>query len=143
MSESSRSDLPSETTRGGDGSLPPNAIDQAAALSDAARSCNRDSESRRGVRRFAGRAQFFHDRRFAGSANGQVADADDEATERAFAKNPVPIKKEPQLHDALVDKRETVEQSAQKRRAHAVAAFEDDVDRKLLEIFKRRPWDEA
>ena len=79
---------------------------------------------------------FFDDRRLARSANGQIADADDEATERAFAKDAVPIKKEPQLHNALVDKRETMENAAQKRRAHAVAALENDVDRELFEIFK-------
>ena len=82
-----------------------------------------------------GAREFFHDRRLPGAADGQIADADDETAERALAKNAMPVKKQPKLHEPLVDERERIEKRAEKRGANAMAALEDNVDRELLEIF--------
>ena len=52
-----------------------------------------------------------------------------------FAENALPIKKEAELHEPLVDEGERVEQRPEQRGAHAVTPFENDVDGELLEIF--------
>ena len=76
--------------------------------------------------------ELFNDRRLPRPAHGQIANADDETTESAFAENSFSIKIEPQLHDALEDERERMENSAQNTGAKSVATFEDNVDRELL-----------
>jgi hypothetical protein len=81
-------------------------------------------------------SEFFDDWSLAGSPNGQVANADDEATQRALPKNSFPIQLESELDDSLVDERERVKNSAQKRSAKSAATAKDDVDAELLEIFK-------
>ena len=43
---------------------------------------------------------------------------------------------EAQLNEALINKRERVEQTTQESGANAVTAFKNDVDRNLFEIFK-------
>ena len=85
--------------------------------------------------RSQGSRKFFDDRRLAGAADGEIADADDETAEGALAQNAMPIKKKAQLHEPLVDEGEHVEQRPQERGPDAMPAFEDDVDRELLEIF--------
>ena len=81
------------------------------------------------------RANFLDDRRLARSADGQVANADDETAERALPKDPLPIKKQAKLHDPLVNERKRVKNPAQDRGAKSAAPPENDVDGKLLEAF--------
>ena len=76
--------------------------------------------------------KLFNDRRLPRPAHGEIANADDETTESAFAENSFSIKIEPQLHDALEDERERMQDSAQDTGAKSVTTFEDNVDRELL-----------
>ena len=80
--------------------------------------------------------EAFHHGRFASAADGEVADADDEAPDVVLAENAPAKKKDSRLDQREVDEREAVKQPAQHRGALAVTARKDDIDCKLLEIFK-------
>ena len=82
--------------------------------------------------------EFFDDRRLAGSADGEISNADDETAERALAQNAVAIKKKAKLHEPFVDEGERVKQRPEQRGPHAMTPFQDDVDGKLLEIFSAK-----
>ena len=76
--------------------------------------------------------EFFDNRSFTRSADGEISDANDEATKRALAKNAFAIQIESELNDSLVDKREPVKNAAQNRRAKSTTPAENNVDSELL-----------
>ena len=82
-----------------------------------------------------GPRELFDDRRLAGAADGEIANADDETPEGALAENAVAIKKKAKLHEPFVNEGEPVKQRPEQRRPHAMTPFQNDVDRELLEIF--------
>ena len=49
-----------------------------------------------------GTSKFFHNRCFAGATHSQVADADDETSKRALAKDSFPVEIKAQLHEPVV-----------------------------------------
>ena len=79
-----------------------------------------------------GAREFFHNRRLTRAANGQVANADNQTTKRAFAQNSFPVKVETQLDETVVNERQCIENCAQNGSANAVAAFEHNVDPELF-----------
>ena len=80
--------------------------------------------------------EFLDHRSLAGAADGEIANTDDETTECPFAKNSFSIEIKPQLNNAFVNKRERVENSAQKSGAKSAAAAKHDVDSELLQVFE-------
>jgi len=80
--------------------------------------------------------EFFDDRGLARAADSQVPNADDQTTERALSEKTFPVEIKAELNETFINKRERVENSAQNTRAEAVAALENDVDPKLLQILK-------
>src|SRR5450432_1712156 len=84
-----------------------------------------------------GAREFFHDWRLACSADGKISDTDHETTERALPQDTLSVQEEAQLHNALIDKRERIKDRAENARAEALSAFENHVDRELLQIFAR------
>ena len=80
--------------------------------------------------------EFFDDRGLARTADSQVPNADDQTTESALSEKTFPVEIKPELNETFINKRESVENSAQNTRAKAVAALENHVDPKLLQIFK-------
>jgi len=76
--------------------------------------------------------EFFRDRSFARAANRQVSDADNKATERAFAQNSFPVKIQTQLDKPLVNEGQRVKNSAQDRRTKSATTLKDNIDAKLF-----------
>ena len=116
MSESSRSDLPSETMRGGSGSLPRKRSSQlrldgcAHALVTAAQDGDAASAGLQSAR------EFLHDRCLAGAADGQVADADDETAQRAFAQDAFAIERRAAAARAARRRTKEIKQRTRARR---------------------------
>ena len=81
------------------------------------------------------RANLFHNRCFAGPADGEIPDADDETTQRAFAQGCGGDKETDEAGRALVDEGKRVKQPAEQSGPRAVTPLQNDVDRELLEIF--------
>jgi hypothetical protein len=82
-----------------------------------------------------GFSEFFDDGGFAGATDGEVADGDDEAAEVAFAEDAIAVEVEAEADDAAVEVGEGVEDGAEGGGTGAFAAFKDDVDGELFEIF--------
>jgi hypothetical protein len=80
-----------------------------------------------------GAGEFFHDGGFAGAADSEVADADDEGADGVTAEDGIVIKAGAESHDAGVDGGEKKEEGFEKGGAAAGGAVEDDVRGKLLE----------
>jgi hypothetical protein len=76
--------------------------------------------------------KLFHDGRFPRATDGQIADADDQATEYPLPKDSFPIKIKAKLNETFVDEGKRVKDSAQKRGANATAALENNIDPELL-----------
>src|SRR5205823_7171167 len=81
--------------------------------------------------------KFFHNRSLARSTDSEISDADNETTEGALTKNAFAIKEQTELHKAFVNEREKINKRAQQSRANSTPTFENDINRKLLEIFQR------
>src|SRR5919201_1793927 len=79
--------------------------------------------------------ELLHNRRFAGAADRQIADTNDQAAKRALPKDSLSIKIQSQVHQPLLNERHPVENTAQHPGACAVTPLQNDVDGKLLEIF--------
>jgi hypothetical protein len=80
--------------------------------------------------------EFFDYGRFAGTADGEVADGNDEAPRGMFAEETFAVEPDPALDDAAEQPGQAEQESAEERGAFAVPAFQDDGDGELLEIFK-------
>ena len=57
--------------------------------------------------------KLLNNRRLTRSADREIADADHETSERAFAENSFAVKIKPELHYPVVDERERVKDAAQ------------------------------
>ena len=86
-----------------------------------------------------GAGEDFDDRGFAGTADSEVANADDLAAECVVAENPVVPEPEAELDGGGVDAGQTEEKPAGQARAEIPAAFEDDVENVLLDGFSPLP----
>ena len=86
-----------------------------------------------------GAGKFFDNRRLAGAADGEVADADDLTTERVVAEDAVAPEEVAELDDLSVDFREDTEDAAGDARSEIAASFKDDVEHVLLDIFRPPP----
>ena len=86
-----------------------------------------------------GACKNFDDRRLAGAADGEIANADDLTAERVIAKNPVPPEPEPALHDDLKNSRQAKQHRAGEARAKIVPAIKDDIENVLLDGFSPLP----
>ena len=128
MSESSRRERPSETTRGGwRCSIGPELVEQllrkrrGLALVAAAQ----DGDLAPAPGQLA-REKLDH-RRLARAADGQVAHADDEAAQRVDRAEPRFVPPEPEAHAQPVKAREQEQEEAEGRGAKAPAPFQDHV----------------
>ena len=81
-----------------------------------------------------GARKLFHDRRFAGAADGEIADRDDEARGRVLADKPLSVQPKPRLHAAAKEPTQHVEKPAQQGGALAVTTVKNDVGGELLEL---------
>src|SRR6266550_5665535 len=72
--------------------------------------------------------KLLNNRRLTRSADREIADADHETSERAFAENSFAIKIKSELHYSVVAERERVKNTAQDRSANAMTPFEDDIN---------------
>src|SRR5438874_4500902 len=81
--------------------------------------------------------KFFHNRSLARSTDSEIPDADNENAESPLTKNSFAIKEETELHESFVNEREKIKKRPQQSRANSAPTFENDIDRKLLEIFQR------
>src|SRR4030095_5569960 len=81
--------------------------------------------------------KFFHNRSLACSTDSEISDADNETAESALTKNAFAIKEQTELHKAFVNEREKIKKRAQASRETSPPTFENDINRKLLEIFQR------
>jgi hypothetical protein len=83
-----------------------------------------------------GAGEFFDDGSFAGATDGEIADADDQGTNRVTAEDGVVIKAGAKAHDAGVDSGEEKKEGLEEGGAAASGAVEDDVGGELLEGFE-------
>ena len=77
--------------------------------------------------------EFFNDGGFTGSTDGEVANADDEGTDRVTADDGVVIKAGAEAHDAGVNRGEKQEERLKEGGAASGRAVENDVGGELLE----------
>jgi hypothetical protein len=80
-----------------------------------------------------GAGEFFNDGGFTGSTDGEVANADDEGTDRVTADDGVVIKAGAEAHDAGVNRGEKQEERLKEGGAASGRAVENDVGGELLE----------
>ena len=80
--------------------------------------------------------EFFDDGGFAGAADGEVADADNQGADGVTAENGVVIKAGAEAHDAGVDGGEEKEERLEERGAATGRPVEDDVGGELLQWFQ-------
>ena len=83
-----------------------------------------------------GTGKFFHHGGLAGSAHGEIADADDHDTDRVAAENGVLVKAGANAHNACVDRCEEEKEGLKEGGSTARSAIEDDIGRKLFEGFE-------
>jgi len=81
-----------------------------------------------------GTRKFFHDRRLARAAHGEVAHHDDEAAQRLVAQDAVAVEPQAQLHNPAEQVRAQLQERPENRRQRALAAAHDHVDGELLEL---------
>jgi len=102
----------------------------SASFACAARSYNRGSGWHARPPACNARANFLNNRRLARAADCKIADADDEAAERAFAEDSLSIEIKPHLHQAVVNERKRVKNPRSTDARNAVPALENHVDPK-------------
>jgi hypothetical protein len=93
-----------------------------------------DGDTATGLLERAG--ELFDDRGLAGAADGEVADADHEGTDRVTAEDGVVIKAGAEAHDAGVDRGEQKEEGLEEGGAASGRPVEDDVGGELLQRFQ-------
>jgi len=93
-----------------------------------------DSDAAAGFLEGAG--EFFDDGSFAGAADGEVTDADDEGTDGVTAEDGIVIKAGAEAHDPGVDGGEEKEKGLEEGGAASGCPVEDDVGRKLFQRFQ-------
>ena len=87
--------------------------------------------------RFLERAgEFFNDGGLAGSAHGEVADADDHHADRVAAKEGILVEAGADPHDACVEGGEQEKKGFEKGGPATCGTIEDDIGRKLFEGFE-------
>ncbi len=95
-----------------------------------------DGDVAAGVAQFA--REFFHDRRFAGAADGEVADGDDLHAERLVAQDADVVKPAAHLDGDLEQFRTAEQKSARQLRLEIVAFLENDFEDKGFQAFQPR-----
>jgi len=80
-----------------------------------------------------GAGEFFDDGGFAGAADGEVADADDEGADGVAAEDGIVIKAGAEAHDPGVDGGEEKEKGLEEGSAASGGTVEDDIGGELLE----------
>jgi len=83
-----------------------------------------------------GASEFFNDRGFAGAADGEVTDADDEGADGVTAEDGIVIKAGAEAHDPGVDGGEEKENGLEEGGTASGCTIEDDVRRKLFQRFQ-------
>src|ERR1051325_279369 len=80
--------------------------------------------------------KLLHNRRFASTANGEIAYANHQTPQSPFAEDSFSIKIQPELYQPVVNERQREKQPTQQRSANSMTSFENHVDPEFFQLFK-------